>query len=85
MPFISRFLGIVIFMYWDDHKPAHFHARYGDHEGVIEILSGNIIGYLPPKALSLVQEWRELHQTELLEDWELAEKHENLKKITPLE
>jgi hypothetical protein len=85
MPFISRFLGLVIFMNWDDHKPPHFHARYGDHDAMIEILTGNVTGYLPLRALSLVQEWRELHKEELLEDWELAQRHEQLKKIEPLE
>lgn len=48
-------------------------------------MTGTVTGYFPPKALSLVQEWREMHKPELIEDWELAAKHEKLKKISPLE
>jgi len=37
MPEISRFLGIVIGMFYNDHAPPHFHARYGSHQAVIAI------------------------------------------------
>ncbi len=37
MPEISRFLGIVIKMFFSDHQPAHFHAIYGAYEVLIEI------------------------------------------------
>ena len=40
MPVISRFLGIVIAMYWNDHAPAHFHAKYGEYEIVVHIATG---------------------------------------------
>ena len=55
MPVISRFFGIVITMYWDDHLPAHFHTKYGDFEAV-EIKTGIVSGKLPPRVLGLVQE-----------------------------
>jgi hypothetical protein len=56
-------------MYYNDHPPAHFHAKYGDFEVLIEIESGGVIrGYLPPRVLGFVQEWRELHKTELFLD-----------------
>lgn len=86
MPEISRFLGIVIAMYYNDHAPAHFHAKYGDFEAVIAIDGGEIIeGYLPPRVLGLVQEWREYHRSELSEDWKLARERKALNKIAPLE
>ena len=44
VPVISRFFGIVITMYWDDHNPAHFHAKYGEYEAVVEIKSGIVSG-----------------------------------------
>ena len=84
MPEISRFLGIVIYIYYDEHNPPHFHAEYGDHEISIEIESGEMNGYLPPKALRLVLKWLNLHKEELLEDWELAVSGKPLKKIKPL-
>ena len=71
MPEISRFLGIVIRMHFNDHNPPHFHAEYNEWEAsiVIETL-GIMEGRLPPRVLSLVVEWAGLHQTELLETWE---------------
>jgi hypothetical protein len=65
LPEISRFLGIIIAMYYSDHVPPHFHARYGDLEAVIAIVTGEVIeGRLPPRVLGLVQEWRELRKSE---------------------
>lgn len=86
MPEISRFFGIVIAMYYNDHSPSHFHAKYGEYEAVIAITSGEVIdGRLPPRALGLVQEWRERHRNELMEDWSLAREHRALNPIAPLE
>jgi len=85
MPVISRFFGIVIFMFWREHAPPHFHAKYQDQEITVEIKSGRVAGQMVPKAVSLVQEWRESHRAELLEDWRLAEQKKSLKRIAPLE
>lgn len=85
MPELSRFLGIVIGMFYREHGVAHFHAVYGDHEISVEIESGRIHGHFPPRALKLVLEWRDLHRAELLEDWHLAKHGEPLKPISPLE
>lgn len=57
MPELSRFLGIVILMYYRDHPPPHFHARYGEFEATFSIETGNIIeGNMPKRAASLVRE-----------------------------
>ena len=65
MPRISLFYGIVIEMYFGDHPPPHFHARYGGHAAKVEIASGEIIaGALPARAMRLVREWVELHRDE---------------------
>ena len=85
MPIISRFFGIVIFMFWREHNPPHFHAKYGDDEVVIEIESGKVSGAMLKRALTLVQEWRELHKEELMRDWKLAEQKKALFPIKPLE
>ena len=85
MPEISRFYGIVIRMNFDDHVPPHFHAEYGEKEGIINIKTLAIIsGNLPGRALGLVIEWASLHQQELLELWEKAQNLEPLSKISPL-
>ena len=86
MPEISRFLGIIIAMYYNDHSPPHFHARYGEAKAEIEIQTLTVLaGKLPPRALGLVIEWASQHQEELLMDWELARQNQQLKAIKPLE
>jgi hypothetical protein len=86
MPEISRFLGIVIAMYYNDHAPPHFHARYGSAKVEIDIQTLSVLaGKLPPRALGLVIEWASQHQDELMADWELARQQQTLKQIEPLE
>ena len=85
MPEISRFLGIVIRMYYREREAAHFHARYGEHAIVVDLSTGAVVGHFPPRALRHVLEWYALHQAELLEDWRLAARQEPLRSIEPLE
>ena len=85
MPEISRFLGVVIAIFYRDHEPPHFHAVYGDYEITVEIDSGVIAGQFPRRALGHVLEWHGLHREELLEDWQLAKDARPLKRIPPLE
>lgn len=85
MPEISRFYGIIIRMYFDDHAPPHFHAQYSGHSVVIDITTVSVIsGSLPPRAMGLVTEWTLLHQEELKEAWQHAENLEPIGKIDPL-
>ena len=85
MPEISRFLGIVIAMYYRDHAPPHFHAIYGEFEATVEVESGHVNGDLPRRALAHVQEWRSLHKQELADIWNLAGASKPLPRIEPLE
>lgn len=85
MPVISRFFGIVVFMFWREYAPPHFHARYGDEEVVVDIERGTVTGSMSRRGLALVQEWQALHTKELLENWKLAEQKRSLKRIEPLE
>ena len=85
MPELSRFLGIVIFMNFNEHNPPHFHAKYGDFQIIIEINSGIVEGKFPRRALNLVMEWYEIHKEELLQDWELIRTTGEFNKIQPLE
>ena len=86
MPEISRFFGIVIKMFFDDHNPPHFHAEYGECAALIDILNLSLFaGWLPPRVLGLVVEWATLHRQELLDDWEKAKAQQELQKIAPLE
>jgi hypothetical protein len=72
-------------MYYDDHNPPHFHAKYGEWDVQISIKELAIIkGSLPSRALGLVIEWASEHQKELKENWEIMLKSEKPKQIEPL-
>jgi hypothetical protein len=85
MPEISRFFGIVVSMYYREHAPPHFHARYGDSEITVRIRDGVVTGKFPPRPLGLVLEWYIRHREELAETWELAQARKQLRRIAPLE
>lgn len=86
MPRISEFYGILIYMYYQDHAPPHFHAIYGEHEAEVAIATGEVLrGYLPGRARRLVEEWAEMHQSSLTRDWQRARAGEPLSPIEPLE
>lgn len=86
MPQLSRFFGIVIYMYYRDHSPAHFHAEYNEYQAQISIHSFDIIeGNLPPRILGFVAEWAALHKAELINDWELMKEGKKLLPIAPLQ
>ncbi|MFM6320931.1 MAG: DUF4160 domain-containing protein [Microcystis panniformis] len=86
MPEISRFLVIIITMYYNDHTPAHFHVRYNQQKAIIDIKNLTILqGQLSPRILGLVIEWAAIHQQELKENWQLARLNKPLQPILPLE
>lgn len=85
MPRISQFFGIIIAMYYNDHAPPHFHARYGEHEALLSIESLDVIeGEVPGRALAMVLEWASLHRSELRTNWERARRGLPLEAIEPL-
>ncbi|MDL1967256.1 MAG: DUF4160 domain-containing protein [Deltaproteobacteria bacterium] len=85
MPVISRFLGIIIAMYWDDHSPPHFHAKYAEYEITVNILTGVVEEKFSKRALRHVLEWYELHKDELIKNWKLCQEDEAPNSIEPLE
>lgn len=85
MPLVCEFFGIKIYMYWDDHTPPHFHAQYGNDKALVSINYAVVIkGSLPSRQLKLVLAWCELHEKELLENWESAKQHGEIRRIDPL-
>lgn len=85
MPVISRFYGIAILMFFQDHHPPHFHAKYEGQLAVFSIKECRLLaGRLPPRATRLVKEWAKLHERELMADWNIAQKDGKLKAIEPL-
>lgn len=84
MPEISRFFGIRVEMFYDEHNPPHFHARYEGARASFGFDGSLIEGSFPAKAHRLIREWAALHAAELQEDWALAERHLPLKPIPSL-
>ena len=82
MPEISRFYGLIIYMFFNNHNPPHFKTKYGEFEANILIENGTILnGDLPVSKLKLVAAWAEIHKNELLDMWNSKEFH----KVKPLE
>ena len=85
MPRISAFYGIVIAMYYDDHAPPHFHAKYGEHEIQVAIATAELLhGSMPGRQWALVREWAQARRRELEANWARAEREEPLVRIDPL-
>ena len=81
MPEISRFYGVVVYMFFNDHNPPHFKVKYGEFEANVLIENGNILnGDLPISKLKLVSAWAEIHKKELLTMWNAKQFH----KVEPL-
>jgi len=73
-------------MYWNEgvHARPHFHVRYAGHAASVDFAGQLIAGSLPPRALSLVAEWAELHQDDLRTNWGRARREEALYAVEPL-
>lgn len=84
MPTISQFYGLVVFMNYSEHPPAHFHVRYQGQEVSVEIQSGMVTGKMSRRALQMIFAWMELHQEELMDNWVRAQNREPLRPISPL-
>jgi len=84
VPRISAFYGIVIEMYFDDHPPPHFHARYAGEEAVIVIATGDVLVSLPGRALRLVREWLDSNRDALAANWTRASTLQPTQPIPPL-
>ncbi|ADC62284.1 DUF4160 domain-containing protein [Allochromatium vinosum] len=82
MPILSIFFGIIVRMWHDDHPPPHIHVEYQGFEALVQIDTGRILkGKLPKKVASIISEWCETHQSELLENWNRAQRFETLERI----
>lgn len=88
MPVISMFYGIIVSLYYIDnkqHNRPHIHVKYQEHEAVVAIPDGEVLGGgIPRNKMKLVQAWIEIHQDDLMADWELAVNGQPLYKIDPL-
>jgi len=85
VPRISVFNGIVITMYYADHRRPHFHAEYAEFMVSIAIDTLTVQeGSLPPRQLKLVRKWAALHRDELNANWRRARAKKPLAPIAPL-
>ncbi len=70
MPRIAELDGVVLTMYFGDHNPPHFHARYGEYEAVLAIDDLQVLrGHLPSSKLTLVRDWAVHKQGMLRDKW----------------
>jgi hypothetical protein len=82
---VSRFYGVLIYQYPNDHNPPHFHAKYAGADVAIEIANLQVlVGQIPARAMSLVREWVALHQQELIDNWNNLRAGQNAAPIEPL-
>jgi Domain of unknown function (DUF4160) len=88
MPTISRFFGLIIQMYWDDHFPPHIHVKKGKNaQWVFRIKDCEVIeskGRFTDKDIRLIEAWIELRRSQLMENWELARQKKTLHEIEPI-
>ena len=84
MPEICRFFGIIVSLYWRDHNPPHIHFTYGGYECSISVTERIVDGKVRSKVITKVNEWMDLHESEILSLWEKAQKGEKLFHIEPL-
>ena len=85
MPEISSFFGVRVTMYYDDHNPPNFHAEYQDNKILVDIQKGRVLeGSFPSRQLKFVLAWAEIHNDELMVNWDLAKNDMPLNKIAPL-
>ena len=85
MPELSRFYGVVVTMYADDHNPPHFHVEYNGRKALVSIGEGEFIkGSIPKKEARLVLAWYELHKDELESNWNKLKLNQGFDKIKPL-
>jgi len=84
MPVIARFYGILIKMYFSqsEHGVPHFHAMYGEYNGVFAIETLEMmVGDLPKRSQRFIREWASQYQNDLLHMWQTNE----FKKLPGLE
>jgi hypothetical protein len=88
MPELSRFFGIIIRMFvevGEAHHIPHFHAYYQEDIAVFSIDPIELIsGRLPKRQQRLAEAWAELHQAELLADWQRLQAGRSPLPIEPL-
>ena len=86
VPEISRFFGIVVRMYYQEHEPRHFHAEHRAQEGKFDFDGNQIVGNITSKnALDLIRQWAQLNRSALDANWSNIIAGRSLDRIRPLE
>ena len=85
MPEISRFYGVIILMFIDDHNPPHIHVRYAGYRTSITIEDHTVKGPLPERLLKIVFEWMDKHHDELMDNWNRLKNDKDPNPVIPFE
>lgn len=84
MPTVCQFNGIVITMYYNDHAPPHFHARFAGQVMEVAIDPVRVLaGQLPPKQQAQVLEWARRREQDILDNWARARAGQPLLPVLP--
>lgn len=85
MPIVSMFYGIIIRLNVNEHNPPHIHAEYAGYRACFDIKTGKMtVGEMPERQTRFIQVWMDIHQEELLADWQIAQEHAEVFRIEPL-
>jgi hypothetical protein len=86
MPVISTFFGIVIRMFYQAHRPPHFHAEYQGQQATFDFDGRPVAGDIRSAvAKRLIREWAVQHRAQLEANWVNMEAGRALERIAPLE
>lgn len=83
MPEISRFMGMVIQMYYDDHPTPHIHVKYAESRCKIDLEGKLIDGSIPLPKLHIAERWVKLHHDELFKNWKRIRNGKQPERIEP--
>jgi len=82
MPEVARFHGIIVRMYYDDQHQPHFHAYFGEYTALFSIEPPALYeGAMPRRQQNIILGWAEVHQQELMENWQRARTQQPVLKI----
>ena len=86
MPVVAIFFGIIIWMYYKEHEPKHFHAEHQSQQGKFDFDGRMIVGNITStNALKLIRQWARLHRVALDANWVNIVAGKPLDRIPPLE
>lgn len=83
MPEISRFMGMVIRMFYNDHEIPHIHVYSAGRYTKVDFNGKIVKGNLSPNKLTIIHNWIAQHKEELTSNWNKIRNKEFPERIEP--